>query len=78
MADLPSDRLVPDEPPFTSVGMDCFGPFELKRGRTMIKSYGMVFTCLTVRAVYIEVVLWTLTPAFMHCAGSSLGELRFG
>ena len=29
MADLPGDRLVPDKPPFTTVGVDCFGPFHL-------------------------------------------------
>ena len=30
MADLPVDRITPEEPPFTSVGMDFFGPFQLK------------------------------------------------
>lgn len=66
MADLPSDRLVPDEPPFTSVGVDYFGPFEIKRGRTMIKRYGVVFTCLTVRAVHIEVASSLDTDSCIH------------
>ena len=26
MADLPADRITPDKPPFTSVGVDCFWP----------------------------------------------------
>ena len=36
MADLPADRLVPDEPPFTCVGIDYFGPFHVRRGRSMV------------------------------------------
>ncbi len=55
MADLPEDRLLPDQPPFTNVGVDFFGPFEVKRGRSCVKWYGVIFTCLTVRAVHIEI-----------------------
>lgn len=29
MADLPLNGISPDEPPFTAVGVDCFGPFEM-------------------------------------------------
>ena len=36
MADLPADRVVPDEPPFTCVGIDYFGPFHVRRGRSMV------------------------------------------
>lgn len=50
MADLPQDRVSPDEPPFTRVGVDFFGPFEVKRGRATMKRYGVIFTCLAVRA----------------------------
>ncbi len=55
MADLPPDRVIVDKPPFTNVGVDCFGPFVVKRGRTLIKRYGVPFTFLAVRAIHIEV-----------------------
>lgn len=55
MADLPKDRLQPDKPPFTYVGTDYFGPFLIKRGRSTVKRYGVLFTCLTTRAVHIEI-----------------------
>lgn len=55
MANLPEDRLLPDKPPFTNTGVDFFGPFDVKRGRSTIKKYGVMFTCLTLRAVHIEV-----------------------
>ena len=55
MADLPSDRVTPNKPPFSSVSIDYFGPFEVKQGRSRVKRYGCVFTCLAMRAVHIEV-----------------------
>ncbi|XP_064635230.1 uncharacterized protein LOC135492608 [Lineus longissimus] len=55
MSDLPEDRLIPDEPPFTRCGVDYFGPIEVKRGRVIVKRYGVLFTCLAIRAVHIEV-----------------------
>jgi transposase InsO family protein len=55
MADLPPDRLIPDKPPFSYVGVDYFGPLEVKRARSMVKRYGCIFSCLTTRAVHIEI-----------------------
>ncbi len=66
MANLPSSRVLPDEPPFTRVGVDCFGPFEIKRGRSTVKRYGVIFTCLSIRAIHIEVVASLDTDYFVH------------
>ncbi|KAL0146847.1 hypothetical protein M9458_057786, partial [Cirrhinus mrigala] len=55
MANLPEDHLLPHQPPFTNTGVDYFCLFEVKRGRGTIKRYGVMYTCLTLRAVHIEV-----------------------
>ena len=54
MADLPEVRLVSEKPPFTYVGVDYFGPLQVKQGRSRLKRYGCLFTCLTTHAVHIE------------------------
>ena len=45
MADLPPQRLAAFERPFTHVGIDCFGPILVHRGRGTVKRYGLIFTC---------------------------------
>lgn len=66
MASLPENRATPSRPPFTYVGVDCFGPFIVRRGRTNAKRYGVLFTCLTIRAVHIEVVHSLDTESFIN------------
>ena len=55
MGDLPRERTDAKKPPFTYVGVDYFGPMNVKYRRGTVKRYGCIFTCLTTRAVYIEV-----------------------
>ena len=66
MASLPENRVTPSKPPFTSVGVDCFGPFTVRRGRTTAKRYGVLFTCLAVRAVHIEIIHSMDTESFIN------------
>lgn len=69
-ANLPKDRITPDKPPFTYVGVDCFGPFLVCHERSDAKRYGLLFTCLTSCAIHIEVVHSLDTDSFinsMHC-----------
>ncbi len=49
MADLSEERVVPDLLPFTNVGVDYFGPVDVKRKCNTVKWYGVVFTCMTSR-----------------------------
>ena len=39
IADLPDYRVNADGAPFENVGMDYFGPFLVKRGRSQVKRY---------------------------------------
>ncbi len=55
MADLPTERIVPDLPPFTHVGEDYFGPIDVKTGCEILKRYGVLFPCMASRAIHPEV-----------------------
>lgn len=65
MGQLPKERVEPS-PPFTHVGMDCFGPFLVKDRRTEYKQWGLVFTCMYSRAVHIELVKDMSTDTFIN------------
>lgn len=66
MADLPEERVSPGQPPFSHVGIDFFGPFLVKQGRSEVKRYGCIFTCLNIRAVHIEVAHSLDTDSFLN------------
>ena len=55
MADLPEARLGYEAPPFIHSGVDYFGPIQVRHSRKTEKRYGVLFTCLTTRAVHVEV-----------------------
>ena len=40
MADPPEERFAPYLPPFSHVGIDYFGPIEVKRGHSHVKRWG--------------------------------------
>lgn len=70
MADLPIDRLSP-MPPFTSVGLDVFGPWTVTTRRTRggsadSKRWAVLFTCMSTRAVHIELIESMSTSSFIN------------
>ena len=66
MADLSTDRIVTDKPPFTFVGLDCFGTFFVKQGRSRVERYSVVFSCLVTTTVHIEVIHSMDTSSFIN------------
>jgi len=65
MADLPISRLIPFKPVFTYTGIDLFGPLQVKWGRGTVKRWGVLFTCMTTRAVFLEVAPSLSTDDFI-------------
>ena len=55
MADLPRERLDEHVFPFAHTEVDYFGPFEIKFRQRTLNRWCRLFTCLTTRAVHIEV-----------------------
>ena len=66
MADLPPERLISGNAPFTYVGIDVFGPFLVKLGRSEVKRYSCLFTCFNTRAVHLEKLDSLDTNAFLN------------
>ena len=71
MAELPAERTSFDEAAFTFTGVDYFGRITIKQSKKtrstkgMDKRYGVVFTCLTFRAVHLKVAGDLSTDSFI-------------
>jgi len=73
MGDMPTVRLDSFTPPFTHIAVDYFGPMEVQHGRGTKKVYGVLFTCLTIRAVYVDVAVSLSTPDFLNAFRRFIG-----
>ncbi|XP_037927451.1 uncharacterized protein LOC119661993 [Teleopsis dalmanni] len=65
MGHLPVDRITPYVRPFSYTGVDLFGPLHVTIGCHCEKRWAVIFTCLTVRAVHIDIVDSLSTDAFL-------------
>ncbi|CAI5636866.1 unnamed protein product [Oreochromis niloticus] len=65
MADLPAARLRLYKPAFYSTGVDCFGPMFVKVGRRHEKRWGIIFKCMTTRAVHLDLLSSLDADAFL-------------
>ena len=66
MASLPPGRVAYTQPPFSNCGVDLFGPILVKQGRKRLKRWVVLFTCLTVRCLHLEVVESIDTDCFTN------------
>lgn len=70
MANIPKDRLTPG-PPFSFVGVDTFGPWDVTARRTRgglatSKRWAILFTCLVSKGIHIELVEELSTSCFIN------------
>ncbi|KAK3087380.1 hypothetical protein FSP39_005210 [Pinctada imbricata] len=83
MADLPEVRLQP-APPFSYIGVDVFGPWEVvtrstRNVKTRAKRWAVIFTCMIIRAIHIEIIEGMTTSCFINALRrftSLRGEVR--
>lgn len=70
MADVLAEHLQMD-PPFSYVGLDVFGPWEVTACRTKgvqanSKRWAVLFTCMSTRAVHIELIKTMTASSFIN------------
>ncbi|XP_068738909.1 uncharacterized protein [Montipora capricornis] len=66
MGQIPSLRVAVGTPPFFNTAMDMFGPLHIKLNRKTLKEVQVIiFTCMTTRAVHLELVTDKTSDAFL-------------
>ena len=66
MADLPESRAAYLQPPFSSCGVDLIGPTFIKQGRKHLKRWIVLFTCMTVKCLHLEIVESPVADDFIN------------
>ena len=56
MADLPACRVTACNKPFKFCGVNYFGPKLYRQGRNYCKAWDLLFTCMCMRTVHVEIV----------------------
>lgn len=69
MGDLPEGRISANQPPFTTTGVDLFGLFYIRKASSQVKHYGVIFTCLTIGAVHVDIAESLSTDSFINALG---------
>ncbi|XP_065189637.1 uncharacterized protein LOC135820248 [Sycon ciliatum] len=65
MPQYPKEKVTGGRTPFTTTGVDYFGPVTVKSGNESVKAWVVLFTCLTTRAVHLEAVRDMTTKTFL-------------
>ena len=66
MSALPAFRTTAYEPCFTYTGVDYFGPLNVKKGRSVVKRWGAIFTCMNSRAIHLELATSLEADCFIN------------
>ena len=66
MVDKPPERCLSNGIPYSSTGLDFFGPFYIKFGSSRVKRYGCVFTSFSARAIHLEMAVSLDPDAFIN------------
>lgn len=70
MAELPHARVAAYESPFSYTGVDYLGPISVIERRSSVKRWIVLFTCLTTRAIHVELAYSLDTDHCIMCIRS--------
>ena len=66
MGQIPKLRVAAGFPAFSNTALDMFGPFQVRIGRKTLKeAQAIIFTCMTTRAIHLELVTDKSTDTFL-------------